>query len=93
MQRPPPPTRETPAIYRIRVQGCVAARWSDWFGGLTLTEAREAAGPPVTTLTGLVPDQAALRGMVNKLWDLNLIVLAVERLPAKKEPNNEEQRT
>ena len=91
MQHPTPQTREAPAVYRIQVQGRVAARWSDWFGGLTLTEERETAGPPVTTLTGLVPDQTALRGMVNKLWDLNLTVLAVERLPApvKRKPGLE----
>jgi hypothetical protein len=29
----------------------------------------------VTTLSGLVPDQAALRGILNKLWDLNLTPL------------------
>jgi hypothetical protein len=31
----------------------------------------------ITTLTGPVPDQAALRGMLIKIWDLNLILLSV----------------
>jgi hypothetical protein len=76
-----------PAAYRIRVLGCVAPGWSDWFNGLTL-----APGEPTETiLTGTVPDQAALRGILNKLWDLNLTLLAVERLavPAESEPAHE----
>lgn len=74
----PPPT--APAVYRIQLQGCVAPRWSDWFGGLALSEEYDPGGLPQTTLVGLVPDQPALRGILNKLWDLNLTLIAVERL-------------
>jgi hypothetical protein len=81
----------TPNAYRIQVQGCVAPRWSDWFGGLTVNEDRDAGGLPVTTLSGIVPDQAALRGIVNRLWDLNLTLITVERLapPVESEVNDE----
>lgn len=84
----PPPA---PTAYRIRVQGCVDPRWSDWFSGLTLAEAQDAGGLPVTILTGVVPDQAALRGILNKLWDLNLTLLAAERLalPLESEKTHE----
>ncbi len=81
----------TPAAYRIRVQGSVDPHWSDWFSGLALAEEGDASGLPVTVLTGMVPDQAALRGILNKLWDLNLTLLAVERLsqPVESEKAHE----
>ncbi len=69
-----------PTHYRIQVQGAVGADWSDWFSGLVLAEDCDAAGRPCTTLTGAVPDQAALRGILNKLWDLNLALVSVTRL-------------
>jgi hypothetical protein len=34
----------------------------------------------VTTLTGPVADQAALRGMLSKIWDLNLALIAVHQI-------------
>jgi hypothetical protein len=81
-----------PAAYRIRVQGCVDPRWSDWFSGLTLGEEGEAGGRPVTILAGEVPDQAALRGVLNKLWDMNLTLLTVERLAAPVESERSDER-
>ncbi len=68
------------ARYGIRVQGAVDAHWSDWFSGLALAEDCDAAGRPCSTLSGTVADQAALRGILNKLWDLNLTLVSVTRL-------------
>jgi hypothetical protein len=62
-------------VYQIHVQGELDSTWADWFNGLTIT--REGSNPPLTTLTGPVADQAALRGIVNKLWDLNLALLSL----------------
>ena len=64
------------AVYRIEVEGTLDARWSDWFSGLAVVAGSEGEGTPVTTLTGLM-DQAALRGILNKVWDLNLTLLSV----------------
>ena len=67
--------------YEIKVLGVLDAAWSDLFAEMTLTV--EAGDPacdvrsPITTLTGPVADQAALRGMLNKLWDLNLTLISV----------------
>lgn len=74
----PPTTR--PTAYCIKVQGCVDAHWSDWFNGLTLTVELDSEPAPCTTLTGLVPDQAALRGVLNKLWDMNLTLISVAQI-------------
>jgi len=63
-----------PMICRIQVQGRLdEGCWSDWFGGMAI-----AFEGGVTTLTGPVADQAALRGMLCKLWDLNLTLISVQ---------------
>ncbi len=66
--------------YQIRVRGRLDARWSDWCGGLDLASEERDDGSIDTTLTGTVADQAALRGIVNKLWDLGLTLLSVARI-------------
>jgi len=66
------PKPSGPAWYQIQVDGTLDERWSDWFGDLAI----ETQGD-VTTLTGPVADQAALRGMLSKMWDLNLTLISV----------------
>ena len=64
------------AVYQIEVQGSLDDRWSDWFSGLTVLPGDEGEERPVTTLTGSM-DQAALRGILNRIWDLNLTLVSV----------------
>ena len=66
---------ERERIYRIVVQGNLDPSWSDWFSGMAIAFTAGPDGAPTTTLTGAVPDQAALRGILSKLWDLNLALL------------------
>ena len=63
-------------VYQIKVEGTLDERWSDWFSGLAVVAGGEDKDPPVTTLTGWM-DQAALRGILNKVWDLNLTLVSV----------------
>jgi hypothetical protein len=72
------------AVYQIKVQGRLDACWSDWFNGMTITFDSESGGPAVTTLTGAVVDQAKLRGMLAKIWDLNLTLMSVTRIESDK---------
>ena len=51
-------TLDRPATYQIKVPGHLGERWSEWAGGMTITVESEGGGPPVTTLTGTVADQA-----------------------------------
>ena len=67
------------AAYRIQVGGWVGERWMHWFDEMTVTFDRASDHSPVTTLTGVSVDQAALRGVLNKIWDLNLTLLSVTR--------------
>ena len=61
--------------YEIRLKGHLNARWADWFDGLTLT--RESDG--TTLLSGPIVDQAALHGLLGKVRDLGLPLIAVRR--------------
>jgi hypothetical protein len=61
--------------YEIRLKGHLEPRWADWFDGLTLT--RESDG--TTVLSGSVVDQAALHGLLGKVRDLGLPLIAVRR--------------
>ncbi|MBN1641117.1 MAG: hypothetical protein JXA09_07765 [Anaerolineae bacterium] len=67
------------AAYEIRVQGWIAERWSSWLGDMAIACEYGEDGRPVTIVSGVVPDQAALRGVLNQLWDLNLALISVTR--------------
>jgi hypothetical protein len=66
--------------YQITVEGKIDASWSDWLGGMQLVSRKEADDMIVTTLSGVLTDQAALRGLLIRLWDLNLVVRAVQQV-------------
>ncbi|MBV9577948.1 MAG: hypothetical protein JO057_05085 [Chloroflexi bacterium] len=61
--------------YEIRLKGHLNARWADWFDGLTLTQDSDGT----TLLSGPVVDQAALHGLLAKVRDLGLPLVAVRR--------------
>jgi hypothetical protein len=69
-------TLDRPATYQIKVPGQISESWSDWTGGMTITVECEGDGPPVTTLTGTL-DQAALHGLLRRLYSLGLPLIAV----------------
>ena len=68
--------QEGPWRYELRIQGHLDDRWADGFEGLTLT--REDNGE--TRISGPVADQAALYGLLRKVRDLGLPLLAVVRV-------------
>ena len=65
-----------PAIYQIKVPGHLDKSWSEWSGRMTITVESEGNGPPVTILTGTV-DQAALQGLLRRLYSLGLPLISV----------------
>lgn len=67
-----------PELTEIRVQGHLDERWCDWFMGLTITHCENGD----TRLTGLVPDQSALYGLLRKIRDLGIPLLSVNRIKA-----------
>lgn len=69
-----------PVHYLIELQGRLDPKWSDFFGGMTLTTQTSPGGFTITILQGLVADQSALHGMLNHIRDLGLPLLIVECL-------------
>ncbi len=61
--------------YEIRVEGLLDEGWSERRGGLAVRQ--EASG---TVLTGRLPDQAALHGVLARIRDLNLTLVSVSRV-------------
>jgi len=69
-------TLDLPAIYQIKVPGHLDASWVDWAEDMTISLETAADCPPTTTLTGPV-DQAALQGMLRRLYSLGLPLISV----------------
>jgi hypothetical protein len=68
-------------FYEITVEGHLKHRWSAWFEGLTVTTKENGC----TILSGPVPDQAALHGILAKVRDLGLTLISVARLDVRRE--------
>ncbi len=62
-------------LYEIRVEGELPGDWSNWFEGLDVTSGRNGE----SILSGRLPDQAALHGVLSKIRDLNLKLISVSR--------------
>jgi hypothetical protein len=73
---PEPEATVQPGHYVIRVKGHLAPRWAEWFEGLTMTYT--ASGE--TILSGPIADQAALHGVLDKVRDLNVVLISVNRI-------------
>lgn len=73
------PTMSGPAVYRIRVRGRLDAELSERLGMRVENLARDN-GKAESVLEGRLLDQAALAGVLNKLYELHLPVMAVDCL-------------
>jgi hypothetical protein len=66
--------------FQIRVKGHLNSKWSDWLEGL---EVRLLDNGEMI-LTGVIVDQSALIGILNKLNRLNLTLLSVSEVSKKE---------
>ncbi len=71
---------EPQAAYQIKVQGQLGDKWSEWFGGMAITQETMRNGVSVTTMTGAAVDQPALHGILSKIGSLNLTLISVSRI-------------
>jgi hypothetical protein len=73
---------DTPARFSIRVLGTLDKSWSDRLGGMEIQnfKAGESGEIPLTSLTGLLIDQAALLGVINTLYNMHYPLLSLEYL-------------
>ena len=59
--------------YEIRLKGHLDSGWADWLGGMSLTHESDGT----TVVVGLVADQAALHGLLQKLRDIGVTLISV----------------
>lgn len=64
--------------YEIRLTGRLHERWAAWFDGLTVSHADDGT----TVISGPIADQAALHGLLQRVRDLGLPLVSVERVEA-----------
>jgi hypothetical protein len=69
-------TLHRPATYEIRVPGEISQRCADWVEGMTIKVEGEGSGPPITTMTVTV-DQAALQGLLRRLYSQGMPLVSV----------------
>ena len=67
--------------YHIRVKGHLDQCWNDCFDGFTITNVENGEA----VLSGTIVDQAALHGVLMKIRDLGLPLLAVNQVEAQPE--------
>lgn len=71
---------DCPANYRIVIKGSVDPSWSKRLACLTVQDKSFESGLQITTLEGVMSDQAALAGVLDALYELHLPILVVMRL-------------
>ncbi len=57
---------------KIKIQGHLDKKWEDWFDGMEISYDGDN-----TILTGIMKDEAHLRGTLNRIMDLNLKLISV----------------
>ncbi len=60
-------------FYEIRVKGYLDARWNELFEGMTIAWKNN-----VTTISGMVADQAALHGLLARVRDYGLVLISIK---------------
>jgi hypothetical protein len=65
-----------PATYQIKVPGMLDERWTECYGGMTIAVEYDEYEQPYTILTGDV-DQAALQGLLRRLYAMGLPLISV----------------
>ncbi len=70
--------------YKICVKGHLDEQWVSWFEGLTIAHGFSQDGIPITTLSGAIPDQAALHGVLIKLRDIGIPILSINRIETEE---------
>jgi len=70
-----------PTMYQIRVKDHIDDEWAEWFAPLIIINDPNGEA----TFTGTVRDQSELHGLIDKVFNLNLTLLAVNRITSLPE--------
>jgi hypothetical protein len=80
-------TLDQTLVYQIKISGQLSENWSDWIENMVIGVACIDDGSPVTTLTGTV-DQAALQGLLRRLYYLGFPLVSVNCIRIEEKKNN-----
>jgi hypothetical protein len=64
-----------PTVYEIRIEGQLDPAWSEWLEGISIVPLPNGE----TLLAGPMADQAALHGLLNRIRDMNLKLVGIEK--------------
>lgn len=68
------------AEYEIRIKSTIGPEWNDWFDNMQII----SENPGETVLRGRIRDQAELHGVLDRLSDLNLVLISVNRIDGEE---------
>jgi hypothetical protein len=71
---------EEPTVYQIKIKGHLDDTLAGWFDGMTVSNLEEGD----TVLTGPLPDQAALQGILKQISNLGITLISVNALPEEE---------
>lgn len=77
---PPTKLHYSGGMYEIHIRGQLCSDWADWLEGFEMHPLENGD----MALVGPVVDQAALIGTINKLYRLNLTILAINQIEERK---------
>ena len=72
---------DKPIFYQIKVKGYLDDTWVEWFQGLTVSNHEDGDA----LLSGQLPDQAALHGILKRIGSLSLTLISVNAVSEEDE--------
>jgi hypothetical protein len=83
-ERPTPaPDPSEAERYEIRLAGHLDSHWTAWFDGLEVRSERDG----MTLISGAIADQAALHGLLQRVRDLGIPLVSVNRIDGAEHPD------
>jgi hypothetical protein len=79
-------TENTSTIYKIKLQGHLDTKWSEWFYDMAITHESDGT----TTLCGPLPDQVVLHSVLDRIRDMNLKLISVNQIGSDGQTKNYE---
>lgn len=73
-------TMHGPAVYEVWIQGTLDSTWITQMSIESLRQLPEAEGGQITVLTATFRDQAELRGLLDRIYNLNLPLISVRAI-------------
>jgi len=78
--------KNTCKTYEIKIQGHLDPQWSEWFYGMTINNEQDGA----TTLSGPLPDQTVLHSVLDRIRDMNLLLISVNKIELEGQTSKDE---